>query len=302
MATAWRNPGCLPMIPGCWPDPSAWNSPEVANPSSVAVVPVGHADNMRADDFTLAGFHVTSPDSCSTRRSLFLRAGKRCAGLSIASLLLCAAPAIVMAAPEQLECGDYMNDAAALKTAPHGAKRSSPRLLTVNYQGGTKRFTDQPPYQEAFAGAHWYYCGYVPALRAHLIGKNEDSLFSGVLLLDDTGQLIDAGQRVYPSPDGTWFLAERQESGEDGSRWRVAERSGKTRWDGYAGILRQVTEKPGSAPVDYVTASFENPHWTGSGLQATVVCGDQQVNGVASFVSVGGKWQWQADRECKPAP
>jgi len=257
---------------------------------------------MRADDFTLAGFHVTSPDSRSTRRPLFLLADKRRAGLSIASLALCAAPAIVMAAPGQVECGDYMNDAAAVSTAPHGATRSSPLLLTVNYQGGTKRFADQPPYQEAFAGVHWYYCGYVPALRAHLIGKNENSLFSGVLLLDDTGQLIDAGQRVYPSPDGTWFLAERQESGEDGSRWRVADRSGKTRWDGYAGILSQKTETPGSAPVDYVTASFESPQWTGGILQARLVCGDPQANGVASFVLADGKWRWQTDRDCKPAP
>jgi len=238
----------------------------------------------------------------TTRRSLFLLAGKRRAGLLIASMVLCAAPTIAMAAPEQVECGDYMNDAAAVKTAPHGATRSSPRLLTVNYQGGTKRFADKPPYQEALAGVHWYYCGYVPALRAHLIGKNEDSLFSGVLLLDDTGQLIDAGQRVYPSPDGTWFLAERQESGEDGSRWLVADRSGKTRWDGYAGILSRKSETPGGEPMDYVTASFESPQWTGGVLQAKVVCGDLQANGVASFVSVGGKWQWQADRECKPAP
>ena len=263
---------------------------------------IHHADNMQTVDFTLAGFHVTSPDSRSTRRPLFLLAGKRRVGMSVASLLLCAAPAVVMAAPEQVECGDYMNDTAAVKTAPHGATRSSPRLLTVNYQGGTKRFADEAPYQEAFAGVHWYYCGYVPALRAHLIGKNENSLFSGVLLLDDTGQLIDAGQRVYPSPDGTLFLAERQESGEDGSRWRVAERAGKTRWDGYAGILRQVTETAGSAPVDYVTASFENPQWAGGVLQTKVVCSDAQVSGVARFVLADGKWRWQTDKDCKPAP
>lgn len=257
---------------------------------------------MRADDFTLAGFPVTSPNSRSTRRPRLLRAGKRRVGTSFACLLLCAAPVIAMAAPEQVECGDYSDDAAVVKTAPHGATRSSPRLLTVNYQGGTKRFADQPPYEEALAGAHWYYCGYVPGLRAHLIGKNENSLFSGVLLLDDTGQLINAGQHVYPSPDGTWFLAERQEDGEDGSRWLVADRSGKTRWDGYAGILTQKTETPGGEPVDYATASFEDPHWTGGVLQAKVVCGDQQVNGVARFVLAGGKWRWQTDRECKPAP
>jgi hypothetical protein len=266
---------------------------------------------------------VTSPNAHSIKRQMFPRdtlsdsversatagalAGARRSSprlrTSIACLMLCAASAVAMAAPEQVSCDDYMNDAAAVKTAPHGAPRSSPHLLTVNYQGGVKRFQDQPPYQEAFAGAHWYYCGYAPALRAHLIGKNEDDLFSGVLLLDDTGQLVDAGQRVYPSPDGKWFLAERQQSGEDGSRWLVAERSGKPRWDGYAGVLTNRIEKPGSEPVGYVTASFEDPYWDGSVLRAKVACSDPpEANGVASLVSVGGKWQWQTNVKCKPAP
>lgn len=220
----------------------------------------------------------------------------------LTSLLLCCGSGTAIAASDPLTCGDYMNDSAILKMAPQAAKRLSPHVLTVNYQKGVKRFVDQPPYQEAFAGAHWYYCAYVPALRAHLIGKNEDDLFSGVLLLFDTGQLVKAGQSVYPSPDGKWFLAERQVNGEDGSEWLVAERSGKVLWDGYAGVLRMVTETPGSKPVAHVAMSFEQPHWTEDGvLQATAVCSSPpEAKGIASFVSDRGIWKWQTNLQCSP--
>jgi hypothetical protein len=221
----------------------------------------------------------------------------------ISSFLLCLGHAAAIAAPASLTCGDYMDDRAALELAPMGAKRLNAHVLTVNYQGGVKRFVDQPPYQEAFAGAHWYYCGYLPELRAHLIGKNEEDLFSGVLLLDDTGQLVNAGQSVHPSPDGKRFLAERQQNGEDGSEWLVAERSGKSLWDGYAGVLRMQVEKPGTEPVAYVVTSFEQPRWAEDGvLRAKAVCTDApQAEGVATLVSDQGKWRWQTDLQCRPA-
>jgi len=219
--------------------------------------------------------------------------------LSISLLLLAAS--VATAAPEPATCGDYMNDAAALQTAPHGAGRPTRHVLTVTHQRGVKRFADEPPFQEAFGGAHWYYCAYVPALRAHLIGKNDGDLFSGVLLLDDTGELVDAGQSVYPSPDGELFLAERQASGEDGSRWRVATRSGATRWDGYAGVLTMVTETPGQPPVAYVVTTFDQPHWTERGvLQANAICvSAPQSSEGATLVSVHGTWQWQMNLTCE---
>lgn len=200
-----------------------------------------------------------------------------------------------------MTCGDGKNEATALKTAPQGATRASPHVLTVKYQGGAKRFEDQPPYQEAFGGAHWYYCGYVPALRAHLVGKNENALFSGVLLLDDTGQLVDAGQSIYPSPDGKSFLAIRQEQGKEDSLWLVAERSGKTLWDGYAALFRMVIEKPGRKPVEQVDTWYKDPFWTDGGvLQATAVCNPPGTEGIASLVSDGGTWRWQTNLRCTP--
>lgn len=221
--------------------------------------------------------------------------------LLITSLVLFCVHGAASAAPDPLACDDDKNDAAALKTAPHCATRVNPHVLTVNYQGGVKRFEDQPPYQEAFGGAHWYYCGYVPALRAHLVGKNENALFSGVLLLDDTGQMVDAGQSIYPSPDGKSFLAIRQEQGKEDSLWLVAERSGKTLWDGYAALFRMAIEKPGGKPVEQVDTWYKDPFWTEGGvLQATAVCNPPGTLGVANLVSDGGTWRWQTNVQCTP--
>ena len=50
---------------------------------------------------------------------------------------------------------------------------------------------------------------------------SKDSLFSGKLLFDSTGQLLDAGRSVYMSPDGKRFLAVEQEDGMDGELWAV---------------------------------------------------------------------------------
>jgi hypothetical protein len=205
------------------------------------------------------------------------------------------------AASDAVQCGDYMDDAAALKTAPRDAQRHGPHVLTVTHQAGVKRFANRPPYQEAFGGAHWYYCGFVPALRAHLVGKNEEDLFSGVLLLDDTGEMVDAGQSVLPSVDGEMFQAERQVSGEDGSRWRVATRSGTTLWDGYAGVLRTVTEQPGGPLVEHIVMSFETPSWNGRMLKASAVCANApQTKGVATFSLDGGRWEWRTSLTCVP--
>jgi hypothetical protein len=223
--------------------------------------------------------------------------------LLIAGLLIFCAQGAAAAAPEPAHCGDYMNDRAALKKAPQAARRLSAHVLTVKYEGGIKRFVDEPPYQAAFGGAHWYYCGHVPALQAHLIGKNDEDVFSGVLMLSESGKLVDAGTTVYPSPDGKWFLAERQVSGEDGSEWLVAERSGKALWDGYAGVLESVAATPGTEAVPYVVTTFEQPHWTDDGLlHAKAVCtAPPQAVGIATFVSEHGTWRWKSDLQCSAA-
>ena len=91
--------------------------------------------------------------------------------------------------------------------APEGAKRTSPHDLAVNYKG-VRRFIDKRPYRVALDGFHWSYCGYLPAMDAHVIGMEDGSLFSGKLLLDRSGRVLDGGQTVYPSPDGKLFLAE----------------------------------------------------------------------------------------------
>src|SRR5262249_9773764 len=100
----------------------------------------------------------------------------------------------------------------ALRTALRGAWRVSAHELTVNVRSGVRRFVDRKPYRQELTGFHWLYCGYLPSLQAHLIGVFDEDLFSGKLLLDRTGQAIDAGRMVYPSQRGKLFLAANQKN------------------------------------------------------------------------------------------
>ncbi|MHA6204925.1 hypothetical protein ACXU4B_10910 [Dyella soli] len=189
-----------------------------------------------------------------------------------------------------------------MREAPRRVVRiNGQHTLVVNYRGGAKRFVDAPPYHEELSGLHWYYCGFVPGLKAHLIGMSKDALFSGKLLFDESGRLMDAGHSVYPSPHGTQFLAIEQEDGMDGELWAVYNAAGKKLWSGYAGTLRmeKLNAGPGSKPYEAVESTYESPHWTAQDqLQATQVCGSGLNKGTINLEAKGGRWQWGRSLQC----
>lgn len=208
-----------------------------------------------------------------------------------------------LCAKAQAESCDVNRDEISLM---HGAPRKVTRLpsehaLVVNYKGGMKRFVDAPPYDEELSGLHWRYFTFVPALNAYLIGMSKDSLLSGKLLLDENGRLLDAGHTVYPSPDGTKFLAIEQDDGMDGELWTVSDMTGRRLWSGYAGtkILQRPKGKPHTKPYEAIESNYELPRWADQGqLQANQVCAAGMPKGVIALKLKDGNWSWEPGIHC----
>ena len=190
-----------------------------------------------------------------------------------------------------LSCDNARDERAAIRTAPAGVKRVSSHVLQVNTPSGIRRFVDKRPYREELSGFHWFYCGYLAALDAHLIGMDDEDLFSGKLLFGRSGRLLDAGQTVYPSPDGKLFLAARQRDGKELEDWMLSDLSGRRLWAGDSGVTTN----------GVVLVQYENPHWTGGALEVTAICDDRgRTRGEATLVREGRSWRWRSVLTCKP--
>jgi hypothetical protein len=215
--------------------------------------------------------------------------------------LVCASFALVSTAvlakdsQPVLSCETQKVERASLKQAPRGARRVGTHVLEVISKKGPKRFVDKPPHDEdGMSGVHWRYCGYDAQAKAHLIEMMDDGLFSGDLLLDETGKLVRAGHTVVFAPNGIEFLAVEQEDGVDGENWAVYDTTGKTMWKGYAGTIAKVDG------IDTVVSTFERPQWTKQGeLTASFVCASSKTHGVVTLTrSPSGNWSWRGHGRC----
>jgi len=194
-----------------------------------------------------------------------------------------------------LSCETEKIERATLRQAPKGARRVNTHILEVTTKKGPQRFVDKPPHDEGdMGGVHWRYCGYDAQAKAHLIEMTDESLYSGDLLLDETGKQVHAGHAVLFSPNGKEFLAVEQESGVDGEDWAVYDMTGKTMWKGYAGTVAKVDG------IDTVVSTFERPQWTKQGeLTARFVCASSKIHGVVTLArSPSGNWSWHGHGRC----
>lgn len=195
-----------------------------------------------------------------------------------------------------LSCETRQRESVMMKQAPYGAHRVSKHVLEVTSSKGTRRFTDKPPHGNTgeMDGLHWRYCGYEVHAKAHLISMVDESAYSGEVLMEDTGLLVHAGHTVFFAPNKGAFLAIRQEAGVDGENWTIHDRSGKTRWSGYAGTTRK--ENDG----DMVISTFEHPQWSGQGeLTARFVCASSNTRGVVTLKQTNpGDWHWHGHVKC----
>jgi hypothetical protein len=220
---------------------------------------------------------------------------------SLLTLFICLTP--LYAKAQAVTCNSDTDETSLMREAPREVMRlSGKHTLVVHYKAGSKRFVDAPPYDEELSGLHWHYCAFVPALKAHLIGMSKDDLFSGKLLLDDSGRVLDAGHTVYPSPDGKKFLAVEQEDGMDGELWTVYDLSGRKLWSGYAGttILQRPKGKLDTQPYESIESSYESPRWDAQGqLQAEQVCASGNLKGVITLQLKEGAWSWVSGVHCE---
>jgi hypothetical protein len=195
-----------------------------------------------------------------------------------------------------LSCQDQKDEGTALKQAPHGARRPALHTLEVITRKGPKHFNDKPPHDEGgMTGQHWRYCGYSPQAKAHLLGMTDTGLFSGKLVLDETGETLRAGHTVLLSPNGMEFLAIEQEDGVDGESWFVYDIAGKAIWSGYAGTVTKVKG------IDTVRSTFEHPKWNMQGeLTARFVCTSSLASGIATLGRASSNnWFWHGSEGCR---
>ena len=216
--------------------------------------------------------------------------------LACAALSLPAAPTGASEPQHILACETAGVERTALRQAPMGARRVEKHVLEVSSKKGPQRFVDKPPHDEGgTGGVHWRYCGYDHRVKAHLIEMTDNGLFSGKLLLEETGEQIAAGHTVLFSPSGTEFLAIEQESGVDGEAWAVYDTRGQMKWKGYAGTSAKVNG------VDTVVSTFERPRWSKQGeLTAHFACAASRAQGTVALVRppLSKTWSWRGHGRC----
>lgn len=213
--------------------------------------------------------------------------------LVCASLALISTAGMARNSQSTLSCETAKVEQDALRQAPKGARRLETHVLQVITNKGPQRFVDKPPHDE-LGGLHWRYCGYNAQAKAHLIEKADEGLYSGELLLDETGKLLPAGHTVLFSPNAKEFLAIEQEDGVDGENWAVYGADGKTMWKGYAGTIAKVDG------IDTVVSTFDHPQWTTQGeLKARFVCASSKSKGVIRLTrSQSGERKWHGQGIC----
>ncbi len=158
-------------------------------------------------------------------------------GLFVAALILPAMNANAAEDGLSFRISDLMEEQVIAGMAGR-VSRIDEHVLQIKFAGGERRFADEPPH-EPLDGLHWRFCGYSNLTRAYLIGKNHFGRFTGVLLLEDNGIILNAGHTVLFSPSGIAFLAIEQEDGMGGELWSVYGISGEKLWSGFAGILKR---------------------------------------------------------------
>lgn len=172
-----------------------------------------------------------------------------------------------------------------IRNAPHPAMRFGKHTLEIHWQSGKRVFRDRPPFNEPLDGTKWAYCGYNPQLKMHLIGKQDVDVFTGVLMNDSTGSILQAGETVVFSPNARLYLAYEQPDGQDGPTIKLFDKNGTLLWKGYDGIL--------SADSKGVVADFERVRWGSNDQLIAEYVASGRSHTMILIKSGEGKWVWK---------
>lgn len=197
-----------------------------------------------------------------------------------------------------MECKDSTSDAAALKKAPSNVKRMlKGRVLTVTLNVDSKKenlvYKDSEKKDGELSGLRWLYCGYNSAMKLHLIKKEEEGYFSGILIDENTGEDFEAGYRIIVSHGGEHIFAARQPNGMDGEEWLLLNRYGKILWKGESFF----TDKKKS-----IIAELESPDFDKEGnLNAVQKCtsdAPKKKTGRIILKKKDSKFEWASKIKC----
>jgi hypothetical protein len=182
-----------------------------------------------------------------------------------------------------------------LKQAPLPGTRPAKDQLVVAWAKGFLAFRDSGVVAGDEGGTTYTYCGFRNGF--HLVQKAAEELYSGLLVVHSTGQILPGGHTVFVSPSNTLYLALSQPHGQDGETWTVRSTSGSVLWDGYAGLIGTVGQLTGM-----VLGELEDPHWTADGkLRATFMCKGKR-SAVTLVRAADGRWDWSPQMKCIHQP
>jgi hypothetical protein len=196
------------------------------------------------------------------------------------------------AEPFMLSCNSSLKEQALIRSrAPEVASRKGKHELKIVTAKGILTFTDKPPHDEPLSGVHHYFCdrkeGFI------LLRVEDESLFTGKLINEQTGVVTDAGQDVLFSADRRAYFATEQPDGLDGETWNIYAIDGRRSWSGYSFI-------PKSNEPLRLSAYLENAKWLPNGeFSATASCGpDSGKKWTVKLVKDKGYWDWKPKKNC----
>ena len=216
---------------------------------------------------------------------------------AFATALLLSTVASGQAPSKLLDC--EAKEPATLKAAPPGVRRTSKNELRVGWKAGTRIFRDSGYVDGYLGGIDYRYCGYDPVSGFHLISKQDNDVFGGVLLDQATGRVLPAGTRVAFSPDLSQYFAASQLDGLDGENWHLYSISRGRLWKGLSGI----TARDHKLDYEYFVAELSNPHWSAQNqLQATLTCADKSRSATVTLSRRGTTFVWLPALACPTVP
>jgi hypothetical protein len=176
-------------------------------------------------------------------------------------------------------------ETARMRQAPHGAMRVGKHTLLVHWAGGVHTFRDKPPYDESLAGVQWTYCGFSAKLNMHLVKKNDEAVFKGVLIDEKSGLILPGGATVVFSPDLHSYIAYEQQDGAELADIKLFDHRGTLLWKGNNGLL--------SGDGQTVAAEFDDVHWDSSGRLIAEYRDSDKRKVVATLTqATNGRWNW----------
>jgi hypothetical protein len=155
--------------------------------------------------------------------------------------------------------------------------------LQINWAHGAQQFVDNGCDGDGIGGQCWDYCSYDATLHLHLVGHEDEDLFTGVLLDDKTGRLLPGGASITVSPDRTMYLSVSQWNGKELSDWKLYTANGKLLWAGDSGMVGENHE---------ILFEFADAHWSSSGELLTGYMVSKRKIVLKLTRIAGDHWKW----------